>query len=437
MKTDVDLLIYNASQVVTCADPNGPKRGDDLQDVGLIENGAVALDGEMIVAVGDSADLSSRYQARQTINADGKAVCPGFVDPHTHTIFGGDRAHEFELRIKGASYVDIMAAGGGIVSTMRHTREASAADLVASATLRLDEMLALGSTTIEIKTGYGLDLATELKMLQVIALLDQAHPCDILPTFLGAHTVPPEYRDNTPGYVNLVINQMIPAVTAWYRGSHFAANEVPLFIDVFCEDHAFDVSQSQRILKAGINAGMRAKIHVDQFNSFGGLPMAVELGAISADHLDFSDPDEIRTLAQSGTVATPLPAVNFNLGLDYYANARQMVDAGAIVALSTDINPGSAPCLSMPLVMAIACRFQKLLPSEALNASTINAAHAIGLGRRLGSVEVGKQADLLILKEADYRHIAYFFGHNPVNTVIKRGQVVVAGRGTDQGEIET
>ncbi|MCA9949695.1 MAG: imidazolonepropionase [Anaerolineales bacterium] len=424
MKTVIDLLIHNTPQLVTCAAPNSPKRGNDMQDVGLIENGAVAVVGEKILAVGDSNDLLSRYTARQQIDASGKAVCPGFVDPHTHVVFGGDRAHEFEMRIQGASYVEIMAAGGGIVSTMRHTRDASVAELVASATRRLDEMLALGSTTVEIKTGYGLDLKSELKMLQVIEKLDQSHPCDILPTFLGAHTVPPEYKDDPEGYVDLVINDMIPAAAAWYQDSHFAANEAPLFIDVFCEDHAFDVNQSRRILQAGIDAGMRAKIHTDQFNSFGGVATAVALNAISADHLDFSSSAEIEILAESDTIATPLPAVNFNLGVDYYADARQMIDAGAIVALSTDINPGSAPCLSMPLVMAIACRFQKLLSAEALNASTINAAHAIGLGQRLGSIEIGKQADLLILKEADYHHIAYFFGHNPVETIIKRGRVL-------------
>ncbi len=420
----VDLLILNAAQIATCAGPDGPKRGAAMQDVGLIENGAVAVDAGKLVAVGDTGELDALYQGRQTIDASGKAICPGFVDPHTHTVFGGDRAHEFELRIKGAGYVEIMAAGGGIVSTMRHTRAASIGELVNSAAHRLDEMLALGSTTVEIKTGYGLDVASELKMLRVIEQLDLAHPCDILPTFLGAHTVPPEYQGDAEGYVALVIAAMIPAAAQWYRGSHFAARGMPFFIDVFCEDHAFDVEQSRRILEAGISAGMRAKIHVDQFNPLGGVPMAVALGAISADHLDFSGADAINRLADSDTVAVPLPAVNFNLGLDYYADARAMIDSGAVVALSTDLNPGSAPCYSMPLVMAIACRFQKLLPSEALNASTLNAAHAVGLSERLGSVEVGKQADLLILKEADYRHIAYFFGQNPVEMVIKRGRAV-------------
>jgi imidazolonepropionase len=261
-------------------------------------------------------------------------------------------------------------------------------------------------------------------MLRAIEQLDQTHPGDIVPTFLGAHTVPPEYQADPAGYTQLVVEEMLPEVTNWYRQSHFATNGVPLSNDVFCEDHAFDVKQSSTILQAGIEAGLQAKLHVDQFNSFGGVTMAVRLGAISVDHLDVTGQAEIEILAQSETIATPLPAVNFNLGVDYYAKARAMIDAGAIVALSTDLNPGSAPCPSMPLVMAIACRFQKLLPSEALNASTINAAYALGLGDKVGSIAPGKQADLLILKASDYRHIPYFFGGNPVETVIKRGQVV-------------
>ena len=418
----VDLLIKNITQLVTCAS-DGPKRGEAMQDVGILDDGAVAVKDGVIAAVDKTAGLSD-YTADKTIDVAGKAVVPGFVDPHTHTIFGGDRTHEFEMRIQGATYMEIMAAGGGIVSTMKHTREASEVELVASAKKRLDEMLALGSTTVEIKTGYGLDVATELKMLRVMEHLDARHPCDIVPAFLGAHTVPPEFSGNTDEYVQLVINEMLPEVANWYSQSRFMQNNVPLFIDVFCEDHAFDVDQAQRILQAGIDAGLQAKIHVDQFNAFGGVTMAVELGATSADHLDVTNVQEIDVLAQSDTVAVPLPAVNFNLGLDVYADARRMIDEGAIVALATDLNPGSAPCPSMPMVMAIACRVQKLLPAEALNASTINAAHAVGRGERLGSVQIGKQADLLILNEADYRHVPYFFGGNPVESVIKKGKVI-------------
>jgi imidazolonepropionase len=419
----VDLFLSNADQVVTCASPTA-KRGPAMQSVGFIPHGAVAVQDGCIVAVGPTADLGERFTARHTIDCTGHAVCPGFVDPHTHVVYGGDRAAEFELRIKGASYLEIMEAGGGIVNTVRHTREASVDDLAALASRRLDDMLALGTTTVEIKTGYGLDTASELKMLDVIAQLDTTHLCDIVPTFLGAHTVPPEYRGDIEGYTRLVIEETLPEVVNWYRTSHFIAQGTPLYIDVFCEDHAFNVDQTRRVLQAGMGAGLQAKIHVDQFNDFGGVAMAVELGATSADHLDVTGEEGIKNLAQSDTMAIPLPAVNFNLGVDYFADARALIDAGALVALATDINPGSAPCPSMPLVMAIACRFQKLLPSEALNAATINAAYAIGQGEVTGSIEVGKRADLLILKERDYRHIPYFFGGNPVKTVIKRGKVV-------------
>lgn len=422
MKT-ADFMLNNAAQVITCASP-APKRGKKMQTTGLIENGAVAVKDGKILAVGPAADLETAYTADRMIDCTDRAVCPGFVDPHTHTVFGGDRAAEFELRIKGASYLEIMAAGGGIVNTVRHTRAATEEELVAAAMRRLDGMLELGTTTVEIKTGYGLDTNSELKMLRVIEQLDHDHPCDIIPTFLGAHTVPPEFKDDTEAYTRLVIDEMLPEIAGWYRKSRFAARNVPLFIDVFCEDHAFDLDQSRRVLEAGIEAGLQAKIHVDQFNDFGGLKMALELGAASADHLDVTDRTGIDRLAQSDTIAVPLPAVNFNLAVDYYADARAMIDAGAAVALATDINPGSAPCPSMPLVMAIACRFQKLLPSEALNASTINAAYAVGLGHEIGSIEPGKRADLLILKESDYRHIPYFFGGNPVETVIKRGKII-------------
>jgi len=424
MTKNIDLLIHNAAQVVSCASPDGPKRGVGMTEVGLIEAGAIAVNDGVIVAVGPSAELRAMYTATQTLDVSGKAICPAFIDPHTHTVYGGDRVAEFELRVIGASYMEIMAAGGGIVSTMRHTREASEAELMEAARKRLDEMLSLGSTTIEIKSGYGLDTATELKMLRVIEQLDLSHPCSLIPTFLGAHTLPPEYKDDPTGYVELVIEEMIPAVAAWYANSHFKTQNIPLFIDVFCEDHAFDVDQSRHILQAGQAAGMGAKIHVDQFNAFGGTQMAVEIRAISADHLDVTDAAGIQALAGSATMSVPLPAANFNLGHTQFANGRGLIEAEAALALATDLNPGSAPCYSMPLVMAIANRYLRLLPAETLIAATINAAYTIGVADRVGSIEVGKAADLLILKAADYRHLSYFLGGNPVETVIKRGVVI-------------
>lgn len=422
----VDLLIHHPAQLVTCASSDGPKRRGAMIDVGLIPDGAVATaDGE-IVAVGPSDDLLSEYTARQTIDARGKVVCPGFVDPHTHVVYAGDRVAEFEMRIRGATYMEIMQAGGGIVSTTRATQSASVEELIAASQPRLDAMLALGTTTVEVKTGYGLDTESELKMLQAIAGLDAAHPVDLVPTFLGAHAVPPDYRGRTDEYVGLVTEEMLPHVAEWYRGSAFASRQVPLFCDVFCEANVFDQDQSRRVLEAGQSHALPPKIHADEFESLGGVALAVEMDAISADHLDVTPAGEIQILAASATLGVVLPAVNFNLGGSHFADARAMIDAGVALALATDINPGSAPCPSMPLVMAIACRYQRLLPAEALNASTINAAHALGLGDRVGSIEVGKQADLLILDTPDYRHLAYQFGANLVGRVVKRGQLYQA-----------
>lgn len=420
---NVDLLIHSAAQLVTCASPGGPKRGAAMRDVGLIAGGAVAVDAGRIVAAGPSAELRAAYTATRAIDASGKTVCPGFTDPHTHVVFAGDRVAEFEQRIAGASYMQIMAAGGGIAFTTRATRAASAEQLAAEAHPRLAAMLALGTTTAECKSGYGLDTASELRILQAIAMLDQQQPVELVPTFMGAHALPPEYAGRPDEYIGLVVNEMIPAAAEWYHGSHFAARGTPLFADVFCEQNAFDVAQSRRVLEAARAAGMRLKAHVDEFSALGGLDMALELGAVSVDHLDATGPEGIARLARSGTVGVVIPAVNFNLGSAHFADARAMVDAGAAVALTTDINPGSAPCPSMPLVLAIACRYQRLLPSEALAAATINAAHAIGLGDRLGSIEPGKQADLLVVAAPDYRHLAYQFGGNLVERVIKRGQV--------------
>ena len=420
----IDLLVHNAGQVITCASPNGPKRGAAMKDVGLLKDGAVAVDKRRILAVGTTTDLCDRYQARQTIDASGRVVCPGFVDPHTHVVYAGQRIDEFEMRIGGATYMEIMAAGGGIVSTMKMTRQASVDQLVSETRPRLAAMLALGTTTVEIKSGYGLDTDTEIKMLQAVDALAQEGPADLVPTFMGAHAIPPEYKGRSEAYVELVIEEMLPRAAAWYRDSWLGREQRPFFNDVFCEANAFDLAQSRRILEAGQRLGLRPKIHAGEFTAMGGVSLAVELGAASADHLDVMTGEEVQQLAGSDTVGVLLPAVNFNLGSSHFADGRGLIDAGAAVALSTDINPGSAPCPSMPLVMAMATRYQRLLPAEAMNASTINAAYAVGLEDRVGSIEVGKQADLLIVGAADYRQLAYQFGLNLVAQVIKRGQVV-------------
>ncbi len=419
----IDLLIHSAAQLITCASDH-PKRGAEMTDLGLIEGGAVAVDDGFIIDVGSSAELASRYAPRKRIDASRKVICPGFIDAHTHVVYAGDRVAEFEQRIGGTTYQEIAAAGGGILSTVKQVRDASVGQLVAETRARLDAMLKLGTTVVEVKTGYGLDLDSELHMLQAIEQLDISQPVGLIPTFLGAHAIPPEYAGRAEAYTQHVIETLIPAAAEWYAQSHFSERGVPFFIDVFCEENAFTVEQSQRVLEAGIAHGMKAKAHVDEFTNLGGAQMAVDLGAVSVDHLDVTSAEELMRLANSGTIAVIIPAVNFNFGSSQFADARGLIDGGVALALATDFNPGSAPCPSMPLVMAIACRYQYLLPSEALNASTINAAFAAGVADKVGSIEVGKLADILLIDAADYRHLAYQFGGNLVNTVIKRGKVV-------------
>ena len=395
-----------------------------MRDVGLIENGAVAIRSGRIIGVGDSA---REFTTDRVIDAGGRVVCPGFVDPHTHIVFAGDRLDEFELKIKGADYLEILANGGGIISTVRNTRTASIEDLVREAKSRLDKMLANGTTTAEIKTGYGLDTATELKMLRVIAEVSLTHRVDLIPTFLAAHAVPPEFKDSPDQYVDLICDEMLPGAMEYFKASTDFPNQgIPIFADVFCERNAFDLGQSRRVLETAKSLGFGIKAHVDEFTNLGGSRMAIEMGATSIDHLDAISDDEIALLADSNTIGVVTPTVNFNFGSSEFADARKLIDAGCAVALSTDYNPGSAPCPSQPMAMAIACRYQKLLPSEAMNAATINAAHAIGLGDRIGSIEIGKSADLVVLNCEDYRLLANEFGGSLVHTVIKGGDIVYA-----------
>lgn len=419
-----DSVITNIGELVTCASAHGPKRGASMSDVGIIKNAAVAVVDGRIAAVGGTEEVVGNFEAAKTIDAGGRVVCPGFVDPHTHIVYAGDRLNEFELKIKGSQYLDILAAGGGIISTVRQTREARVDELVEQSLKRLDKMLACGTTTCEIKTGYGLDTDTELKMLRVIEELDKLHAIDIVPTFLATHAVPPEFKDNTDTYVDLIRSEMLPRAWHWYQGSHFCHSSTPFFIDVFCEQNAFSLEQVKLVIEAARSVGFGVKAHVDQFTNLGGSAYSIGKGAASIDHLDAISDDEIALLSASDTVGIVIPTENFNGGKTQFAPVRKMIDAGCAVALSTDYNPGSAPCPSMPMAMAIACRYQKLLPAEAMNAATINAAYAIGLGDRVGSIEIGKAADLLIIDSNDYRLASYEFGGNLAASVIKNGMVV-------------
>jgi imidazolonepropionase len=421
---EVDLIVHNIGQLVTCTSPAGPKRGSAMQDVGIIADGAVAIADGKYVAVGTSAEVLGGYASDDSIDARGRMVCPGFVDPHTHIVYAGDRLNEFELKIRGAEYLEILAAGGGILSTVRNTRSASVEELVELTLRRLDKMLASGTTTCEIKTGYGLETETELKMLAVIEMLDIRHAIDIVPTFLAAHTVPPEFKGDACGYVDLICNEMLPLAWKWYEQSHFSENARPFYCDIFTELNSFDVEQMRKLMDAAANLGFGIKAHVDQFTNLGGSRLGIDLNAASIDHLDAISDHEIELLAEKDTIGIVIPTENFNAGKTQFAPARKMIDAGCAVALTTDYNPGSAPCPSMPMAMAIACRYQKLLPSEAMNAATINAAHAIGMGETHGSIEVGKAADLLFVDAEDYRQIAYEFGGNSLDRMMKSGVVL-------------
>lgn len=424
----IDLIIYNAAQLVTCASNGKAKRGAQMQNAGIVKNGALAINAGAIVGVGSSDEITKKFIAESAIDAKGKVVCPAFVDPHTHVVFAGNRLNEFELKIKGADYLEILENGGGIISTVEKTRKAEISSLVEQSRERLDKMLACGTGTAEIKTGYGLDVETELKMLEAIAELDRTHALDIVPTFLPAHAFPPEYKNNEDAYVDLICDEMLPKAMNWFKASPFAGeshfSRRNFFADVFCERNAFNLKQSRRVLETAKNLGFKLKAHVDEFTNLGGARLAIELGAFSIDHLDAISEEEVELLADSETVGIVTPTVNFNFGAKEFADARRMIDAGCAIAVSTDYNPGSAPCPSQPQAMAIACRYQKLLPSEVMNAATVNAAFAVGLGEQVGSLEVGKSADVLVLTTGDYREVAYEFGGNLIEKVFKRGQIV-------------
>jgi imidazolonepropionase len=415
------MLIHSASQLITLR--GGPQRGATLGNLGLLTDGAVLLRDGLIEATGSSAELLAKYPNEERLDASGRAVLPGFVDPHTHLVFASDRAAEFEMRLQGKTYLEILAAGGGILSTVRATRAASVPELLAQTRERAMRMLANGTTTAEAKSGYGLDLDCELKQLSTLLALDTEGPLQIVPTFLGAHAIPPEYRADPEGYVGQLCQHILPALRAWWE-SNAAPRPMP-FVDVFCETGAFDLRQSRQILEAARALGFPLKIHADEFDNLGGAALAAELGALSADHLVKTSRQDIRSLAGSQTVAVALPCTPFGLGHNEYTPARAIVEAGGLLALASDLNPGTAWCENMQFVIALACRFLHLTPAEALAAATINAAAAIGLAHQIGSLEVGKQADLLILSTSDYRHLAYRFGGNLVQTVIKRGKVVV------------
>lgn len=439
---DCDLLVHSAAQLLTLA--GGPQRGARLGVLGIIEDGAVAVSGGRIVLVGQTSEVRAKVQARVNLDAAGRVVMPGFVDPHTHLVWMGDRANEFEMRLAGASYQEIMQAGGGIVSTVRQTRAATVDALVEAARPRLRRMLAHGTTTMEAKTGYGLETQAELRQLEAIYRLAAEGPWTVVPTFLPAHAVPSEYAGRAEAYVDLVVEEMLPAaaqhlpaptldLTAATNPGQLqltnyklpvTAYQLPLFCDVFCEDGAFDLAQSRRILERARDLGFGLKIHADEFSGLGGTALAVALGAASADHLVYTPAEDIAALGRGETVAVGLPGTPFGLAQPDYTPAGKILAAGGLLALATDLNPGTTWCESMQMVVALACRYMRLTPAQAIAAATINAARAVSVDGLVGSLEIGKLADLLVLDVPDYRHLGYRYGTNLVQTVIKAGAVV-------------
>ena len=414
------MLIHSASQLLTLS--GGPQRGSQLGHLGIIPDGAVLIRDGLIAATGPSEELRRRNPDEELLDAGGRVVMPGFVDPHTHLIWSGDRAAEFEMRLEGKTYLEILAAGGGILSTVRNTRQASVEDLLAETHPRAWDMLRHGTTTAEAKTGYGLETAAELRMLEALLRLDEDGPLELAITFLGAHAIAPEYKGDPDGYTQVVCGEMLPAVHTWWQ-AHAPGNPLP-FVDVFCETGAFSLAQSRRILESAKALGFPLKIHADEFDNLGGASLAAELGAVSADHLVKTSPADIAALGKSSTVAVGLPCTPFGLAEREYTPARAILEAGGLLALASDLNPGTAWCGDMQLTIALACRYMRLTPAQAIAAATINAAAAIGRQDCTGSLEAGKQADLIILSVPDYRHLGYRFGTNLVQTVIKKGGVL-------------
>ena len=411
-----DWLITGCSELLTLRGPV-PRRGRGLGELGIVKDGALLVRDDRITAVGPRSKLERLKQSRRAEKLDlgGRVVLPGFVDSHTHLIFPTSRADEYEQRISGKTYQEIARSGGGICATVRAVRRASQTTLSRRAGAHLREFAEHGTTTLEAKSGYGLNWRNELKILCALQQLHQDQPLDIVPTFLGAHIVPPEFRKRPDAFVELLVRAWIPTV---------ATAGLAAFCDVFCDRGAFTVAQARRILLGARRCGLVPRIHAEQFARTGAARLAIAVEAASADHLDRIGRSDIRALALSNVVCTLLPGCSFHLGASSHAPARELIDAGAIVALATDFNPGTSPTLSMPMILAVACAQLRMTPAEAVAAATINPAYSLRQHGRVGSLEVGKYADLAAFDVADYREIPYYFGVNLCSMTMKRGVVI-------------
>jgi imidazolonepropionase len=411
--TEIDLIIKNAEELLTLSPSFREESG-----LGIIQHGAVAIKKGRIFWVGKTEELSQKFflnRDGREIDATGRVVMPGLIDAHTHLIFAGSRENEFEQRIQGLSYQEIAERGGGILSTVEATRRASFDELFSLGKKRLDWMLCKGVTTLEAKSGYGLSLRDELKILKVMKALQESHPIDIVPTFLGAHTFPKEFREDRAGYMNLLIEEMIPNV---------AQERLAEFCDVFCEEKAFTFEESKTILEAGKRYGLKPKIHADQLSRGSGAELAAEVNAFSADHLEYVSQEGIKKMAEKGVTAVLLPGASFFLSTKKYPPARDMIEQGVAVCLATDLNPGSSMTESLPLMMTMGCTMYKMLPKEVIQAATVHAARSIGREKEIGSLEVGKEGDILVLDVPNYRYLPYHFGVDHVEYVVKKGGIV-------------
>ena len=415
-----NLIIKNAAELVTCSGFKA-KKGQEMADLQIISDGAVVIKEGTIAAVGKTKEIAKQYEKSgvalsdfDIIDARDKAVLPGFVDSHTHFVFGGYRADEFSWRLRGDSYMEIMQRGGGIVNTVKATRKASKEELLQSGIKRLDSMLSFGVTTAEGKSGYGLDRETEIKQLEVMTHLDQVHYVDVLPTFLGAHAIPQEYKGKEEAFIDLMANEVMPEV---------AERRLAEFCDIFCEKNVFSVEQSRRLLIRAKDLGLKIKLHADEIVQLGGAELAAELGAVSADHLLHASERGIKDLAKAGVVATLLPATAFSLR-EPYAPGRKMIDLNCAVALATDFNPGSCFTESIPLVFALATLYMNISIEEAVTALTLNAAAALNRADKVGSIDAGKNGDLIILEFPSFKYIPYHIGVSTVEKVIKKGNLV-------------
>jgi imidazolonepropionase len=400
-----DVAVVNARQLITLSGPARPRVGPELRDLGIIPDGAMRLRNRRIAAMGTRAEIENAVSAdTKIVDAGGRIVLPGFVDAHTHAVFAGTRAEEFEQRAVGVTYAEIAAAGGGIRATVRRTRDASQSALLESARLRQNWFLAGGTTTVEIKSGYGLSSEAELKILRVIQALGRDQRMRCIPTFLGAHEIPDEYRGRTEDYVQLVVNEMLPRV---------ARERLAEYCDVFCEPHIFNSEQAGAVLRAARSYGLGLRLHADQFSVDSGALLAAELGATTADHLESTSDLGFNALAKAGVQPVLLPGSVYNLGSTRYPAARRMIELGLPIVLATDFNPGSSPSASMPMMLSLASTHMGMTPAEGITAATINAAYSLGRGDEIGSLEPGKLADFVIHDCSDYRELAYFFGREP------------------------